>query len=104
MENKDQTDILNEYKDVFTGLGCIPGLHNIQLNLDIAPVIHAPRKVPIALKDRVKMELKLMEDLGVIVKQTDPTEWVNSMVMVVKPEKSYKERTLPIAHDRRNSS
>ncbi len=58
VENKDQTDILNEYKDVFTGLGCIPGLHNIQLNLDVAPVIHAPRKVPIALKDRVKMELK----------------------------------------------
>ncbi len=59
----------------------------IQLNLDVAPVIHPPRKVPIALKHRVKMELKRMEDLGVIVKQTDPTEWVNSMVTVVKPEK-----------------
>ncbi len=74
MENKDQTDILNEYNDVFTGLGCIPGLHHIQLSPDVAPVIHAPRKVPIALKDRVKMELKRMEDRGVIVKQTEPTE------------------------------
>lgn len=54
VEKKDQTDILREYKDVFTGLGCVPGLHHIQLN----PVIHAPWKVPIALKDRVKMELK----------------------------------------------
>ncbi len=33
------------------------------------------------------MELKRMEDLGVIVKQTEPTDWVNSMVTVVKPEK-----------------
>ncbi len=87
VENKDQMDILNEYKDVFSGLGCIPGLHHIQLNLDVAADIHAPRKVPIALKDRVKMELKRMEYLGVIVKQTKPTEWVNSMVTVVKPEK-----------------
>ncbi len=36
VENKDQTDILNEYKDVFTGLGCVPGLHHIQLNPDVA--------------------------------------------------------------------
>ncbi|RXN16535.1 dynein heavy chain axonemal [Labeo rohita] len=33
------------------------------------------------------MELKRMEDLGVIVKQTEPTDWVNSMVTVLKPEK-----------------
>lgn len=86
VENKDQTDILNEYKYVFTGIGCVPGLHHIQLNPDVTPVIHAPRKIPIALKG-VKMELKRMEDLGVIVKQTEPTDWVNSMGAVVKPEK-----------------
>jgi hypothetical protein len=28
-----------------------------------------------------------MEDVGVIVKQTEPTDWVNSMVTVIKPEK-----------------
>jgi hypothetical protein len=28
-----------------------------------------------------------MEDAGVIVKQTEPTDWVNSMVTVIKPEK-----------------
>ena len=28
-----------------------------------------------------------MEDLGVIVKQTEPTEWVNRMATVVKPNK-----------------
>ncbi|RXN08425.1 retrotransposon-like family member retr-1 [Labeo rohita] len=87
VENKNQTDILSEYQDVFTGLGCVPGLHHIQLNPDVAPVIHAPRKVPIALKEKVRMELKRMEDLGVIVKQTEPTDWVNSMVTVLKPEK-----------------
>lgn len=72
---------------MFTGLGCVPGLHHIQLNPDVTPVIHPPRKVPIALKDRVKAELDRMEDLGVIVRQAEPTDWVNSMVTVVKPNK-----------------
>lgn len=83
----DNTDIMSEYEDVFTGLGCVPGLHHIQLKPEITPVIHPPRKVPIVLKDRIKAELDRMEDLGVIVKQTDPTDWVNSMVTVVKPNK-----------------
>ena len=38
-ENKDQTDILSEYQDVFTGVGCVPGLPHIQLNPDAAPVL-----------------------------------------------------------------
>lgn len=83
VDKKDNTDILSENEDVFTGLGCVPGLHLIQLNPDVTPVIHPPRKVPIALKERIKVEL----DLGVIVKQTEPTDWVNSMVTVVKPNK-----------------
>ena len=28
-----------------------------------------------------------MENAGVAVKQTEPTDWVNSMVTVIKPEK-----------------
>lgn len=39
VENKDQTDIVSEYQDLFTGLDCVPGLHHIQLNPDVAPAI-----------------------------------------------------------------
>ncbi len=53
----------------------------------VEPVIHAPRRIPHAIKDKVKAELDRMEKLGVIVKQTEPTEWVNSMVVVQKGEK-----------------
>jgi len=65
----------------------MPGLHNIQLNPDITPVIHLPSKVSVALKDRIKAELDRMKDVGVIVMQTEPTDWVSSMVTVVKPNK-----------------
>ena len=50
----------------------------------------APRNVPIALKDRLKTELEKMEEMGVIIKQTEPKEWVNSLVLVVKPNKQLR--------------
>ncbi|CAC5395336.1 unnamed protein product [Mytilus coruscus] len=74
-----------QYRDLFTGLGCLPGTHKIRINKTVAPVVHAPRKIPIAIKDKVKAELDRMEDIGVIFKQQEPTQWVNSMVTVIKP-------------------
>lgn len=50
-------------------------------------MIHPPRKVAMALKDKIVEELHKMESIGVIVKQTEPTKWVNSIVTVVKPNK-----------------
>lgn len=48
------------------------------------PVVHAPRKVPVPQRAKVDEELKRMEKLGVIVRQEEPTEWVNSLVVVPK--------------------
>ncbi len=85
---KTESDILSEYEDLSTGLGCIPGVYHIETNPDATPVVHAPRKVPIApLKDKIETELKRMENLDVITKRTEPTDWVNSMVTVTKPNK-----------------
>lgn len=84
------SDIFINYKDVFTGLGCVPGLHNIKIDSAVPPVIHPPRKIPIALKDQIKTELDRMEQLGVVEKQTEPTDWVNSMVIVQRPGKKLR--------------
>ncbi|CAC5366659.1 unnamed protein product [Mytilus coruscus] len=74
-----------QYGDLFTGLGCLPGTHKIRINKTVAPVVHAPRKIPIAIKDNIKAELGHMEEIGVIIKQQEPTQWMNSMVTVIKP-------------------
>lgn len=81
------TDILKDFEDLFSGLGCLPGKHHIEIDHTVRPVIHAPRKIPVALRDKVIDELHRMEQMGVIAKQTEPTEWVNSMVTVVTPKK-----------------
>jgi len=78
-------DIQKNYADVFKGIGCIPGEHSIKIDSTVQPVVHAPRKVPIAIKDKVKEELERKEKNDIIVKQTEPTPWVNSMVTVIKP-------------------
>ena len=80
-------NILNEYSDLFQGLGCIPGEHTIKVDPSIPAVVYPPRKVPVALKDKIKAEVDRMEQIGVIVRQTEPTDWVNSMVAVVKSNK-----------------
>ncbi|MCG8047630.1 MAG: RNase H-like domain-containing protein [Candidatus Thiodiazotropha endolucinida] len=77
-------DIENSYKDLFEGLGCMPDTYSIKVDPSVKPVIHPPRKIPISMKEKVKSELKRMEAEGVIKKQTQPTDWVNSMVVVPK--------------------
>lgn len=76
-------NIAKTYKHLFQGLGCLPGMHTIQVDKTISPVVHPPRKIPIAIK--VKAELDRMTEMGVVVNQEEPADWVNSMVTVIKP-------------------
>ena len=77
--------VLKEFQDTFTGLGNLEGEITIHLKPDATPVVHPPRRVPFALRDKLQAELKRMEDLNVIEQVTIPTDWVNSLVTVEKP-------------------
>ncbi|XP_052721703.1 uncharacterized protein K02A2.6-like [Crassostrea angulata] len=79
--------LIEQYADIFSGLGKLPGKYHIEIDKSANPVVHPPRKIPAALLKPVQDELKRMEDLGVITKQDGPTDWVNSMVTVRKPGK-----------------
>jgi len=83
-------ELKESYCDVFEGLGCLPGQHTIVVDKDVTPVVHACRKIPFALRDKVKAELDRMEQLGVICKVDEPTEWVSSLVVVTKKNGSLR--------------
>ena len=80
--NTLKNDPLIEYSDVFNGIGCLAGEVHFEVRDDAVPVQHAPRKIPIALREKVKNELDSMVKAGIIVKEDKPTSWVNSMVCV----------------------
>ncbi|XP_072769847.1 LETM1 domain-containing protein 1 isoform X1 [Nerophis lumbriciformis] len=79
-----QDTLMEEYKDCFQGLGCLPGLHKICVDKNVFPVVHPCRKVPFALREKLKDELARMEKLEVIKRIDEPTEWVSSLVVVQK--------------------
>ena len=60
-------------------------VYTMELKPEVQPVVHAARKVTVALREKVKAELDRMEKLNVISKVDEPTKWVNSMVVVPKP-------------------
>ena len=50
------------------------------------PVRHAQRRVPESVKPKIKEELDRLVKEGIIKHVDTPTEWVNSIVCVTKPD------------------
>ena len=78
--------IMANYRDVFEGLGHI-GNTTIVTDPLVKPTQHSQRRVPIALRDKVKEKLEDLESKGIVEKVTIPTEWISSMVVVTTPSK-----------------
>ena len=81
----DQTEIMALFPKVFTGLGDLGEPYQISLKEDAVPyALYTPRRVPLALRGRVKAELDKMEAQGVISKVHGATSWCAGMVVVPK--------------------
>ena len=76
------------YNYVFEGIGKLAGDCEIHLKEDVTPIVHPARKVPISMRDKLKDKLACHEKLEIIEKVSQPTEWVNAMVMVNKKDRS----------------
>ena len=77
-------DLIKEFPNRFTGIGRFPGKYKIRLQHDVHPVIHTPRKFPIALHPKVKEHLNKMESLGVITHVDEPMDCVSSTTYIQK--------------------
>ncbi len=75
------------HPDLFQCLGKIPGKYQIQLKDTAQPfALSTPRRVALPLQPKVKSELQRMEELGVISKVDEPTDWCAGMVVVPKQD------------------
>lgn len=73
------------YPKLFTGLGDIQRPYHIKLKPDAVPFsLKTPRRIPLPLMGKVKEELQRMEEMGVIQRIEEPTEWCAGIVVVPK--------------------
>ena len=77
--NSVANSLLDEFPEVFQGIGCLQTEHEICVDPAIKPALHAARRIPMSMLDKVKQELDSMEQSHIITKVDEPTEWVNSM-------------------------
>jgi len=85
--SSNYAEAIHKFPSVFTGLGSLSGEFEIQLKSDAKPfALYTPRKVPYALRSKVKDELDRMEAMGVITKVENPTPWCAGMVVVPKKD------------------
>ena len=72
----------------------------LHINKDVRPVAQRERRIPFALRERVKIELDKLEKAGIIEDVTsEPTPWLNPLVIVPKGEQSIR-----ICLDMRNAN
>ena len=89
-EVQQKPTILDEFTDVFEGLGCVEGEYNIKLKADSHPTIQPQRNVPLRLRDKLKATVDDLERKDIITKVEEPVDWVSNLVIVEKPNNTLR--------------
>ena len=77
---------MKKYPQLFHGLGEREGEYEIQLKPNAQPfAITYPRRIPLPMKSKVKAKIARMEELAIIRKVEQLTEWCDGIVTVPKP-------------------
>ena len=60
---------------------------HVKLKVDSSgtPKALPARNIPLAIRDQVQIELEHLSERNFLIPVTEPTEWVNQMVVVRKP-------------------
>ena len=78
-------NIARKYSDLFEGYGKLEGKVHIDNDPTVTPVRLPLRRIPIHIRDKVKMELDKLEQNGIIAKVDEPVEWTSALCVVNKP-------------------
>ena len=79
-----------EFHDCFGEIETLNTTHHIEVKHNVKPVVTPVRKVPHALKPKLEKELKRMVNLDIIEPVEKPTDWVNGLVIVEKPNEKLR--------------
>lgn len=78
-------ELVQQYSDVFDcPLGTLPGEVHLEVDSSVQPVITPTRRVPRALKHKLKGELSSYVEKGILAPVEEPTPWVSSKAVATK--------------------
>ena len=82
-----ESRVKRAYKDVFdrSQVGLVADDYEIVIDPSAIPVVEAPHRVRVHMRERLKSKLDELEAMGIITPITEPTEWVSNPVIVDKP-------------------
>lgn len=80
-----EENFVNHNKIVFEGLGKIPGECSIMLKENSVPQLKYRKRIPDSLHDKLREQLRAMEKDGIVSSVNYPTDWVNNLQIVEKP-------------------
>lgn len=89
-KNCQYNSLINEFSELFEGIGCINEPYHIEIDKNAKPVVHPTRKVALPLMDDLKQSLAELEKSKIIERVQKPTDWVNALVLVRKPDKKLR--------------
>lgn len=82
-------DLIAEFPDVFDGqIKVMPGeTFKIVLSESATPFcVNAPRTIPFPYKEKLRQELELLQEQGIIAPQKEPTDWCAPIVVTPKKD------------------
>lgn len=85
-----KNDFVDKHKEVFTGIGKFPKKLSLELKEGAKSVINSVRRVPESIKPKLKEVLDRLMENKIIESVDYPTDWVNNIVIVEKPDKSLR--------------
>ena len=74
----------------FDTVGDFKGEPHLTTNPEVLPKIHPNRKYAIQRKEAIKTELDRLTGMNIIVRETEPTDWVSSITFVEKANGSIR--------------
>ena len=89
------SSVLTDYSDVFSGEGKLEQELHPSLDKTVPPAALPVRKVPIAVKEPLQKEIDRLVIQGILKADNTPTDWVPSMVVVLKSNRKIYLRIDP---------
>jgi hypothetical protein len=79
--------LMKKFPSIFSGVGTLKG-HKVKFFIDreVPPVFQPPRPIPFHLREKMKTELRKMEESDIIEPHEGPAPWVSNVVLTPKDD------------------